>query len=179
MKTLIAICLCLAASLTQAAELTLFDVPLHASSRAQLRQAIEQAGGKKAGSSRDTDTYDVAAVGLPGAVRLEVVYVDDSFVLAQYVFKKMGAGEERLRKMLAAKYGAPREGTGLDGQYVIEGKFRWSFEHDMDLVYTKPFMDEPTLTYVSRVQQARLDKLVKDKDRAAVRKQTDALNRAF
>jgi hypothetical protein len=180
MKHLIAIVLCALASFAQSAELTLFDIALHSASRASLQQAIKQAGGKPGASSRDADSYDVAAIGLPDAVRLEVVYLEGAFVLAQYVFRENGPGEERLRKMLADKYGKPREGSGLQDRYLsFGGKFRWSFGHDMDLVYTQPHMGEPTLTYVNRVQQAKLDKLVQEKDRAATKKQAASLNKAF
>jgi hypothetical protein len=179
MKYLVATILCLFVSFAQAAELTLFDIPLHSSSRATIRQAIKQAGGKLTSTTNDIDRYDASAMRLPGAARLEVVYLKGDFVLAQYVFPTLGPNDERLRKMLAIKYGSPREGSGFEHEFIMEGKFRWSFEHDMELVYAKAFAGEALLTYVNRVQKSKLEKVVNGKDIDDVKKKARELGNVF
>lgn len=180
MKYLAATILFMCASLSQAAELVLFDVPLHSADRATIRQAIKQAGGKLLTSSRSADRYDAGSIGLPDATHLEVVYLNDAFVLAQYTFSRNGRHDERLRKLIAAKYGAPQDGNGFGDRYIsFTRKFNWSFEHDMQLVYKTGMMEERFLTYVDRAQQRKFEAVVQEKDSRDSKQQAEKLKRVF
>ena len=165
--------------LAAAAELTLFDLTLRGSSRAQVRDAIEQAGAQRIKASPDIDEYDVKAVGLPGAETLEVVFVNDVFVLARYVIDGSGATGERLRKMRRTKYGDPTGGAAFASEYLSEGKYRWHFDGNMELVYTKNFFRTVHLTYVDRAQLKKLEQLVRQMERDTVSSETKRLHKAF
>lgn len=174
-----------------AAELTLFDVPLRTASREEIQKAITKAGGKLESSSRDIDQYDAKAIGLPGATNLEVVYLENRLVMAQYSLTQHPLDkEELLRKMLVSKYGQPKaEGSfgppsragGFDGQYVSDGKYRWKFERDMELVFTKSWggRDPNFLSYVNKKEQDRLGRIVKETDRRAADKAAAAKKSVF
>jgi|GEM_PF-5935708 len=167
------------APLAVAAELKLFDLALRSSNRTEVRQAIEQAGAHRLKVSRDIDEYDVKAVGLPGAETLEVVFVNDVFVLARYSIRASGATGERLRKMLRTKYGEPKGRAEFTSQYLPEGKYRWIFDGNMELVYTQDFFQAAHLTYVDRTQLKKLEHLVGQKERNTVRSETKRLDKAF
>lgn len=179
MKYVIAAFLCAIVSLAHAAELTLFDIPLRTSSREAIRQAITQAGGRLTSSKRDTDIYDTRQIGLPGARSLEVIYLADKFVLAQYVLGEDSKSDERLRKMIVAKYGNPAGSSDFGREFIGDGKYNWTFDQDMQLVYTKEFFGARYLTYVNRAQQRRLEQLVNDHDRRETEKETKKLNKVF
>ncbi len=171
-KYLVLIFLALNSAFACAAELTLFDIPLRTSSREEIRDAITQAGGKLKNSSRDSEKYDARAIGMPGATELEVVYLEDKMVMAQYSITVDIKEEERIRKMLVAKYGQPQGRDDFDGQYISDGKYRWNFDHSMELVFTKDFFSSAPkfLSYVNKREVARLGKLVNDADRRAAEK---------
>lgn len=174
----------LAAAFANAAELTLFDVPLRTASREEIRAAIVGVGGRLNTNSRDREVYDARNIGLPGATQLEVVYLNDHLVMAQYTLNLHGNDDEHVRKMLTAKYGQPgSSGTRgkFDVQYISHGKYRWSFDHGMELVFTRDFFpSKPTyLSYVNKTEQARLEKLVKDAAQQAAEREAAAKKSVF
>lgn len=174
--------LVLYATLSTAAELTLFDIPLRTASREEIRSAITKAGGKLKSSSRDVDQYDARSIGLPGATELEVVYLENKLVMAQYSLSVDMKQEERVRKMLTSKYGQPDGGRGnFDGEYISNGKYRWAFDSNMELVFTKDFFPSVPkyLSYVSKVEEARLGRLVKEADKRAAEKEAGAKKSVF
>lgn len=164
----------------QAAELTLFDIPLRSASREQIRTAIKSAGGLLQSKTRDTDNFDARNIGLPGAQSLEVIFLEDKFVLAQYHLRfRSPSDDERLRKMLVSKYGNP-SGRDFGAQYVSDGKYVWSFDGNMNLVATKEFFGGfNLLTYVNRAEQARLERIVKEQDDKAVQGDAAAKKSVF
>jgi hypothetical protein len=153
-----------------AAELTLFGQQLNAVSRESLKQAAKDSGARLTSSSEGKDVFDASQLGLPGASTLEVVYLQDKVVMAQYLFPSgMPEVDERFRKMLVSKYGKPASvdndftGTPVSqfaGQYVGDGKYSWRFNGGMDLVYTHEFFGQRYLTYVNRSAQAKMQHLL-------------------
>lgn len=189
-KFLVLAALILNTAITFAAELTLFDIPLRTASRGEIRSAITKAGGKIKSPSRDVDQYDATAIGLPGATQLEVIYLDNKLVMAQYSLSVDAKQEERVRKMLASKYGQPmsdsifdvRGGRGnFDSEYISDGKYRWAFDNDMELVFKKDlFPSAPKyLSYVNKQEEARLGRLVKDVDKRAAEKEAASKKSVF
>lgn len=178
-KYLIMATMMLHASLAVGAELTLFDISLRTASRDEVRKAITKAGGKLKTSSRDVDKYDASAIGLPEAEELEVIYLENKLVIAQYSLSRHGGQDERVRKMLTAKYGQPRDGREFDSEYVGDGKYHWRFDNGMELVYTKEFFGDRYISYVNTVQQARLAQIVKDADRRSAEKEAAAKKNVF
>lgn len=173
-KYLLLAVLILHSAFASAAELTLFDIPLRTASREEIRSAITKAGGKLKLSSRDIDQYNAKSIGLPGATELEVVYLENKLVMAQYSLSTDAKQEERIRKMLVSKYGQPNKSgrDNFDAEYIGDGKYRWSFDNNMELVFTKPFGFGPDyLSYVSKVEEARLGQLVKETDKRAAEKE--------
>lgn len=172
--------LVLYSTLSIAAELALFDIPLRAASREEIRSAITKAGGKLTSSSRDVDQYDARSIGLPGATELEVVYLENKLVMAQYSLSRDMKQDERVRKMLTSKYGQPLEGRGnFDGEYIGDGKYRWVFDNKMELVFTKEFFGSRFISYVNKVEEARLGRLVKEADKRAAEKEASAKKSVF
>lgn len=166
LKILAAIAFSVVTALTQAAELTLFEMPLRTAGREEMRSAIIQSGGRLKSSSSDIDKYDASQIGLPGATSLDVVYLDGKLVLAQYELRFDQKTEERMRKMLTAKYGQPRGETRFDAEYLSGGKYRWLFDNTMELVFSKNFGSSVSLlSYVNRTEQARLERRVKEQDK--------------
>lgn len=180
-KYLVLIFLALTSAFACAAELTLFNIPLRTSSREEIRDAITQAGGKLKNSSRDSEKYDARAIGMPGATELEVVYLEDKLVMAQYSISVDSKDEERVRKMLVSKYGQPQGYGDFDGRYISHGKYRWNFDHSMELVFTKEFFSSSPryLSYVNKREEARLGKLINDADRRAAEKEAAKKNSVF
>ena len=132
-------------------ELTLFDVVLRTATKQDISKAIKGAGGKLEFSSSGVEKYDVKSIGLPGVSKLEVIYLDNTVVFAQYTLAN--EGEERLRKMLVKKYGQPYKGKSgviFDDQYLSDGTYTWNFPGNMALVYKKPFMGDWRLTYLRK-----------------------------
>lgn len=152
---------------SSAAELAVFDIPLRTASREEIRGAITKAGGKLKSSSRDVDKYDARSIGLPGATELEVVYLENRLVMAQYSLTVDMKQEERVRKMLVSKYGQPGGRGNFDDEHIGTGKFRWAFDNNMELVFTKEFFGARYISYVNKAEEARLGKLVKDADKRA------------
>lgn len=149
-----------------AAELALFGQELRTVDRASLRNAAQAAGAKLSSTAGATDYFNVDAVGVPGAKTLEVVYLNNQVVLAQYKLEKTRA-DEGFRKMLVAKYGYPhsvnRGYVGpilkkFDQQYISDGKYRWEFDNGMELVFAKEFFGERYLTYVNKPVQAEMER---------------------
>lgn len=163
-----------------AAELTLFDIPLRTSSREEIRSAIAGAGGRLTKSSTSTDVYDATKIGLPGAQQLEVVYLDDRLVMAQYKLQLNMQLEERVRKMLVSKYGQPGGGD-FAGTYVGHGKYKWGFDGAMELVFKKDFFSSSPiyLSYVNKSEEARLGKLLEDADRKAAEREAASKKSVF
>ena len=161
------------------AELTLFDIPLRTASREEIRGAITKAGGKLKSSSRDIDQYDATAIGLPGAEQLEVIYLGNKLVMAQYSLSVDSKKDERVRKMLVSKYGQPGGRGDFDGEYRGGGKHRWGFDNGMELVFTKEGFRGPYISYVNKIEEARLGKLVKEADKRAVEKEAASKKSVF
>lgn len=173
--------LILHSAITFAAELTLFDIPLRTASREEIRGAITKAGGKLKSSSRDGDQYDATAIGLPGATQLEVIYLENKLVMAQYSLSVDMKKEERIRKMLVSKYGQPSGRGNFDSEYIGNGKYRWAFDNNMELVFAKDFFPSvPTyLTYVNKQEEAKFGQLIKDADRRAAEKEAASKKSVF
>lgn len=158
--------------------LTLFGLPLKGVGRDAVRSAAVAAGAFLQRSTKSTDVYNVEKIGLPGATKLELVYIGDQFVLAQYSFPKSQQDtDEKLRKMLASKYGLPKgelrrpwEKFDFTDEFVRDGKYRWSFDGAMELVYTKEFFGNRFLTYIDKENKAALDAMMKQlNDRSAIK----------
>ena len=148
-----------------AADLTLFGEQLHSVDRAHLRAAAKAAGAKLVKSTDTTDLFNAKAIGLLGAQTLELVFLNDHVVMAQYTLEKGSETDERFRKMLVAKYGFPQSvddtfhGSSpqkFDQQYVGDSKYRWRFDNDMELVFSKEFFGERYLTYLNKPVHAQL-----------------------
>ena len=148
-----------------AANLTLFGEQLHTVDRAHMRAAAKAAGAKLVKSTDTTDLYNAKAIGLLGAQTLELVYLNDQVVMAQYTLEKASDTDERFRKMLVAKYGFPQSvddtfrGSApqkFDQQYVGDSKYRWQFDDDMELVFAKEFFGDRYLTYLNKPVHAQL-----------------------
>lgn len=179
-KYLILAVLMLHSAIASAAELTLFDIPLRTASREEIRSAITNAGGKLKLSSRDIDMYDAKSIGLPGATELEVIYLENKLVMAQYGFRFDKNQEERMRKMLVSKYGQPQGGRGtFDDEYIGDGKYRWVFDNSMDLIFTKEWGGSRFLSYVNKAEEARLGRLIKDADKRSTEKEAAAKKSVF
>lgn len=155
-----------------ASELTLFGEPLRTADRAHLLAAAKAAGAKLVKSSAASDVFDASAMGLPGAQTLEIAYLNDQVVMAQYQLEKNSPTDERLRKMLVAKYGMPQGGDALGSkaqqfaqQYVGDGKYRWSFDSNMELVFNKEFFGDRYLTYVNKTTQAKVQRMLDASER--------------
>lgn len=174
-----------------AAELTLFDVPLRTASREEIRAAVTKAGGRLIESTRDKDNFNPKAIGLPGAEKLEMIYLDNKLVLAQYHLNLRYKDEEKFRKMLVAKYGQPkskeslfsrsRDKEAFDQEFIDDGKYRWNFDQDMELVFTKSFgsRDPIFLTYVNKKEQEKLGRLVNEADKRAIEKEAASKKSVF
>lgn len=183
-KASVVIAMLLAATFVNAAELTLFDIPIRTAAREEIRTAIVGVGGKLRLNSRDREVYDARGIGLPGATELEVIYLQDRLVMAQYILDLHGTSDEHLRKMLTSKYGQPRAAAGqtrFDEQHIREGKYRWSFDHEMELVFTRDFfLQAPTfLSYVNKAELSRLEKQVKDAAQRAAEREAAAKKSIF
>lgn len=180
-KHLVLAALILNSVIAFAAELTLFDIPLRTASREEIRSAITKAGGKAKSSSRDVDVYDARSIGLPGATGLEVIYLENKLVMAQYSLSVDMKQEERVRKMLVSKYGQPGGQGNFDSEYIGNGKYRWAFDNDMELVFTKDFFPSVPkyLSYVNKQEEARLGRLVKDADKRAAEKEAASKKNVF
>lgn len=178
-KLLAAITFSLITSLSQAAELTLFDIPLRTASREEIRSAIAKAGGRLKSSLQDIDKYDASQIGLPGATTLEVIYLGGKLVLAQYELRLDQKTGERVRKMLTAKYGQPRGETGFDAEYGGNGKHRWPFDNTMELIFSQDSWSGSTLSYVNRTEHARLERLVKEQDKRAAEREAASKKSVF
>lgn len=173
--TICAGALCAAAWLpASAAELTLFGQQLRTADRAAITTAAESAGAKLKKSTSASDIYDATNIGVPGAETLEVVYLDGRVVMAQYKLEKHGRTDEGFRKMLVAKYGLPAtvEATlnpskprQFDSQYIGDGKYRWQFDNNMDLVFSKEFFGDRYLTYVNKPAQAQMQRLLDEAEK--------------
>lgn len=157
-------------STAQNFSLELFGVEIKTATRAELNRAIVRAGGLPTPSARrGSDMYDATKVGLLGATSLELVFDGDHFVLATYELSpsKITSSDnrdERLRKMLVSKYGAPflakeqyvvneREPlTAIDPHFTDQhggrGRRIWLFERGMFLIYRRGFFGDRSLTYV-------------------------------
>jgi len=173
-------------TVVNAAELTLFNLPLRSVIRTELRAAIEHAGGELVSSTQSEDVFNASRIGLPGASRLQVLYLGPRFVLAQYQFAEYSQTEERLRKMIVSKYGQPTliespfaNGQSFDAQYITDGKYRWNFENDMQIVFDHPFSGADTLSYVDRAMQGELAQLLKNRESQAASAEAKQKNDAF
>lgn len=165
--------------------LTLFGLPLKGVNRDAVRSAAVAAGAVLQRSSKSTDVYNVEKIGLPGAAKLELVYMGDKFVLAQYAFSlSQQDTDEKLRKMLASKYGSPKGElvspwgkSDFTDEFVRNGKYRWSFDSAMELVYTKEFFGNRFLTYIDKENKATLDAMMKQlNDRSAIKSAEQSSN---
>lgn len=163
-----------------AEELKLFDVPLRTASRQEIKSAITRVGGRLTSSTRDVEKYNVKAINLPSVNDLEVVYLDNKLVFAQYHIEGRSQGNERFRKMIIEKYGQPGGNrSGFDSQYLGDGTYSWQFDGNMELVYTQEFFGSAMLTYINRTEQSRLESLVKENDKRAAKSAATAKKNLF
>lgn len=171
-----------------AAELTLFGHQLQTVERTTLKSAAKAAGARLTKSTAATDVFDASSMGLPGAQKLEIVYLNNQVVMAQYKLEKSGRSDERFRKMLVAKYGYPRSvddafrGTPpskFDQQYVGDSKYRWSFDQGMELVYSKEFFGDRYLTYLNKDAQAEMQRKLDAMDTNGAAKDAKAKRNIF
>lgn len=154
---------------SSAAELTLFGEPLRTADRAHMLSAAKAGGAKLLKSSAASDVFDASAMGLPGAQKLEIAYLNGQVVMAQYKLEKNSPTDERFRKMLVAKYGMPQpvddafrgdKAQQFAQEYVGDGKYRWAFDNNMELVFTKEFFGDRYLTYVNKTAQAKVQRML-------------------
>lgn len=171
-----------------AAELILFGEQLNAVDRLHLVAAAKAAGGKLTRSTASSDVFNASAIGLPGAQTLELVYLNGQVVMAQYTLEQFSSTDERLRKMLVSKYGFPQSvdntsfGTSpakFDQQYVGDGKYRWPFDSDMELVFSKEFSGGRYLTYVNKPLQAQLQHKLESADKQSASQAAKAKHDVF
>jgi hypothetical protein len=180
--------LALSAFVANAAELTLFGETVSTVHRDEMRTAAKTNGARLIKSSGTSDVFDASRMGLPGAQTLEIVYLDGQLVMAQYALEKDSPTDEKLRKMLVSKYAYPTGGTPdpwaktprkFDDEYVGEGKYRWKFDNDMELVYTKEFFGERFLTYANKTAQAKMQRLLDSADKSGVSQAAKAKSNLF
>lgn len=156
-----------------AAELTLFGEQLRTVGRDKLAAAAAKAGATLRKSAVSTDVYDASGVGLPGVVSLEVVYLKDRVVMAQYTLDERADVSERFRKVLVAKYGLPDHADdtfrGLPAtfanQYISQNKYRWKFSNGGELVYSLQHMGGVFLTYVNKPVHSQMRELLEAAER--------------
>lgn len=180
MKKLLLVALFIFCGSAFSQELMLFDLPLQNANRASLKAAILKAGGRLVSSKGPVDKYDARKIGLPGAQTITVLYSGDQFVLAQYSFPDYFEAEERLRRMLVAKYGKPQgvQGTfsrgtsDFDGEYISDGVYYWKYTGGMEVQYNKPFSDPITLSYVNTSEKTKLDAQMESAEQERAKRQS-------
>lgn len=151
--------------------LSLFGADLAEASVAKFQEAARSAGARSQGRSGATERFSVTELNIPAIKSLSVTYVGDRVMAAQY---EVDSTHEELRKMLAAKYGAPESSGRSDflAQYVSDGTYTWRFPSNMQLVLKIPFIGRaPTLTYLNSSLLAAVESDVKTRaDRDAAEK---------
>jgi len=171
-----------------AAELILFGEQLSVVDRTHLVAAAKAAGGKLTQSTATSDVFNASRMGLLGAQTLEIVYLNDHVVMAQYTLEKNSPTDERFRKMLVAKYGFPQtvddafRSTApqkFDQEYVSDGKYRWKFGSSMELVFSKEFFGDRYLTYVNKPAQAQMQRLLDAADKKGAAQAAKAKSDVF
>jgi hypothetical protein len=148
-------------------ELLLFNLPLKSAARDQLIGQAKENGARHLSEVGQVDLFDASGMGLPGLKSLTVVFYDKKFVLARY--SSLGAteknsfgsrisasDEEKLRKMLAVKYGKPTPSPevllnpykpSFTEQYISAGKYYWAFDSGMKITFDKQFGGNVDVTY--------------------------------
>jgi len=164
-----------------AAELVVMDLPLHTATREQAHSAITRSGGKLISSVSDLDKYEVRDIGMPFATEMEAVYLEDQLVMLQYEFVPRGrAGEEQLRRVSGQRYGEPIERGDFRGQYIRDGKYAWTVEHSMQLVFSKAFAArEVYLTYVNLTLTKSLEARVAKAEEERLKQVSEAASSLF
>lgn len=171
-----------------AAELTLFGLPLSSAHRADIKAAALAAGARLTHAGRDSDKFNAAKLGLPGAQTLEIVYLHDNIVMAQYAMSKEEADDERFRRMLAAKYGNPQpvenpfptsNTRSFTEQSIPDGKYRWKFDNNTELVFTKEFFGDRFLTYVNKTSHAEMSQKLRESEQNSAAQAAKAKSAVF
>lgn len=173
---MVAACTLLAAGNCWAEELKLFGAPLRDIGEAQLLKLAREQGAARPSQQDGVQVFDASKMGIPGIKTLTILYAENPFVLARYSSRgKKESGEfegkmpiadqEKLRKLLAARYGLPQSSTAMagnnraefTGEYASEGERVWKFDDDMQLKYKQEFFGAVELTYFNSkmVQRTR------------------------
>lgn len=171
-----AACMLLAAGHCLAEELKLFGAPLRDIGEPELLKLAREQGATGVSKQDGVQVFDASKMGIPGIKTLTILYAENRFVLARYSSRgkkesggfdgKMAvADQEKLRKLLAARYGLPQSSTALmgsnraefTGQYASDGERDWKFDGDMQLKYKQEFFGAVELTYFNSkmVQRTR------------------------
>jgi len=128
--------------------LTLFGVDMANATVSDFLRAAKAAGANSKGRKGPVEDFDVQALGIPSVKALTVTYVSDRVMAAQYV---VDDDNEKLRKMLLAKYGPPNnDNTATFGsEYAADGSYSWNFPAGMQVVFKKPFIGPVSLSYIN------------------------------
>lgn len=179
--------------------LELFELEVQHAKRAQLRAAILNAKGvPQASKNPHIDVYDVSAIELPAVKQLDVLFEGDNLVFATYHAddtRTDTAADEKLRKMLVTKYGAPRHlpETGdvdmsksrevredtFTHPYGGSGRYVWTFAGGMQLIYKKSFFGRLDLSYVDSTRLKAIHAAAEQQDQADTRAQAADKGNAF
>lgn len=175
-----------ASASAMAADLELFNLKLAEASADQVRAAAIGAGARPVGPDGAIARLDVSRIGLPGARTLELTSVSGKVMTAQYYFGKDSyQTDERLRKMLLAKYGPPQKAKAtfyagdFAAQHINDGSYIWNFDGDMQMVYRKEFFGEVYLSYVNTKLLAAVERATKAQDDGKVIIETTRKNSVF
>lgn len=162
-------------------DLKLYGVVLKTATVTEFLQAANKAGVRMPARTQDPGAVlelDATGAGVPGLRRLKLLRDAETIVSVQFSLDDDQDVNEALRKMLEAKYGAPAREAGAKltpGQFserYFSGRVQWSFAGQMALVYHRPFIGDPYLTYVN---QARFEQaMTAAKARAANSAQNSA-----
>jgi hypothetical protein len=146
----------------QTTELMLYGTRLKDATVKSFAEAAVAAGAKRIASNE----FDVRAVGVPALKSFHLLPAGESLIGVRFNVERNGAGNEKLRQMLVAKYGNPENGSTMrsgsfTSQYIAHGSYHWKFAHGMRLIYKMPFFsnEAATLTYVDQVKFDELERL--------------------
>lgn len=168
-----------------AAELTLFGSTLHDATRSSIRETIKRAGGILQRSEGDLDKFKKGSIPLEQVSTIEALYFRNKLVYVQYKVVSDISKQEEFRKILVSKYGQPsmdnnffNKNFDFSDKYLRDGKYRWLFDNNMELVFNLPFssiLGSPTLTYVNRSELNLLEAAVKKMDDKKITEKTRKL----
>lgn len=144
----------------QLPELKLYGLALSTATVPEFLQAAGKAGVRlisRADRPSTTLEFDAAAAGVPGLERFELERAGNDILYVRFQLSKDPDVEVQFRKMLEAKYGAPSGNSQRFTESYFKGQVQWHFANEMTLIYDRPFMDEPMLTYLNSVKFERAE----------------------